>query len=275
MDRKRNKQGKAAAGEKPAANRRKPVLTARLSKREIERARPALRRHLEELLPAMSLKKWQSVGAKEEQRDTLAELIEIVGDFLASNGYRVPSNSSLERSPIEQKLWNDIDGLITPDFRERLRSGAWREVPPRDVPASLVEQVVRHMDIISRDPEALLSRAYCALLYASEQRAQNRLATAFEHLAMGAAFLARGIVCQHAAGPSAGGDAKARNNPAKAESITASKILWQEREDGKHPKLRTEEQFALEVMRRWPLLSSISATKGRSTKWREEARKRK
>ena len=40
---------------------------------------------------------------------------------------------------------------------------------------------------------------------------------------------------------------------AKAEALK----LWIERNEGKHPNLRTVEQYAIEVARRWPVLTSI------------------
>jgi hypothetical protein len=49
--------------------------------------------------------------------------------------------------------------------------------------------------------------------------------------------------------------------------------LWQERRAGKHTKLRTDEQFATEVMRRWPVLTSSAVICGWCTKWKKEAKK--
>lgn len=48
--------------------------------------------------------------------------------------------------------------------------------------------------------------------------------------------------------------------------------LWKERYAGKHPKLRTVEQFATEVMRRWPVLKSSKVICGWSAKWSSEVR---
>ena len=72
----------------------------------------------------------------------------------------------------------------------------------------------------------------------------------------------------------AGGDAKVANNT-KAKAIAAAKAeafaLWQAREAGKHPNLRTEEQFAIECCSRWDALPSISTVMKWSTQWRKEA----
>ena len=65
---------------------------------------------------------------------------------------------------------------------------------------------------------------------------------------------------------------KARDSDGKQAAILKSKALWEEREAGKHRKLVTEDQFAMEVMRRYPELKSIASIKKRSTRWRNEAR---
>jgi hypothetical protein len=62
--------------------------------------------------------------------------------------------------------------------------------------------------------------------------------------------------------------AKDQKQQAKAEA----KKLWQERRLGGHPKLRTQEQFATEVMRRWPILTSSKVICGWCTKWNKEAK---
>lgn len=75
-----------------------------------------------------------------------------------------------------------------------------------------------------------------------------------------------------------GGRAKLAKNPeaaAKERAKTAALALWKEREAGKHPKLRTEDQFAIEVCRRWPVLTSIAVVKKWSTSWRAESRRKR
>ncbi|MFP7721408.1 hypothetical protein [Lysobacter sp. A3-1-A15] len=72
------------------------------------------------------------------------------------------------------------------------------------------------------------------------------------------------------------GSQKHVKNPeaaAKAAAKHEAKAFWLEREQGQHPKLRTEEQFAMEVIRRWPVLTSIGNVKAWSTAWRKEARR--
>jgi hypothetical protein len=68
--------------------------------------------------------------------------------------------------------------------------------------------------------------------------------------------------------------ARARNDPKQAAKAGAL-ALWIERREGKHPSLRTVEQFAIEVMRRWPVLQSSKVICGWSAKWTKQARDRK
>lgn len=56
---------------------------------------------------------------------------------------------------------------------------------------------------------------------------------------------------------------------AKAEALK----LWQDRRAGKYPKLRTNEQFAMECMRRWPVLTSAKVICGWCTEWNKAAKK--
>jgi len=55
---------------------------------------------------------------------------------------------------------------------------------------------------------------------------------------------------------------------AKAEAFE----LWQTRRAGQHKRLRTNEQFATETMRRWPVLTSSKVICGWCTAWEKEAR---
>ena len=55
---------------------------------------------------------------------------------------------------------------------------------------------------------------------------------------------------------------------AKAEALA----LWIERKNGKHPRLGTVEQFATEVMRRWPVLTSSKVICGWSTEWEKQVK---
>lgn len=83
-----------------------------------------------------------------------------------------------------------------------------------------------------------------------------------------------------------GGDARSRNAAkggngklsknatakAKADAKAEALKLWLERHAGKHPKLGTVEQFAIEVMRRWRILESSKVICGWSAKWAKQVR---
>lgn len=62
------------------------------------------------------------------------------------------------------------------------------------------------------------------------------------------------------------GHAGSEKAAAKARALE----LWKERNAGKHPKLRTVEQFATEVMRRWPVLTSPKVICGWSATWSKQ-----
>lgn len=69
---------------------------------------------------------------------------------------------------------------------------------------------------------------------------------------------------------------QAKNPMAKAKSDCKAEAfkLWQERDAGKHPALRTNDQFATECCRRWPVLTSIGTVLKWSTQWHKEAKAR-
>lgn len=64
---------------------------------------------------------------------------------------------------------------------------------------------------------------------------------------------------------------KAHANSAKSAAKAEALKLWNERRAGKHPKLRTNEQFATECMRRWPVLKSAKVVLGWCTTWNKQA----
>jgi len=64
----------------------------------------------------------------------------------------------------------------------------------------------------------------------------------------------------------------ANDRNGKQAARVEAKKLWQERHAGKHPKLRTNEQFATECMRRWPVLTSAKVICGWCTVWAKEAK---
>lgn len=67
-----------------------------------------------------------------------------------------------------------------------------------------------------------------------------------------------------------GAETKLARDPKQAAKAKAKK-LWLERRAGRHPSLRTNEQFAIECMRLWPELTSLAVIAGWCTKWNKEA----
>lgn len=68
-----------------------------------------------------------------------------------------------------------------------------------------------------------------------------------------------------------GARAKHEKDPKQVAKAGAFE-LWKERHAGQHPKLRTVEQFAMEVMRRWPVLTSSKVITQWSAAWTKSAR---
>ena len=58
----------------------------------------------------------------------------------------------------------------------------------------------------------------------------------------------------------------------KAKAKQMAFVLWRERFAGQHPKLRTNEQFAIECMRRWPVLTSAKVICNWCTDWTKAAK---
>jgi hypothetical protein len=67
-----------------------------------------------------------------------------------------------------------------------------------------------------------------------------------------------------------GAAAKNANDPKQAAKA-AARELWQQWKLGSLPKIRTTEQYAVEVMRRWPVLKSAKNICEWSAAWNKEA----
>lgn len=65
--------------------------------------------------------------------------------------------------------------------------------------------------------------------------------------------------------------AKHKNSPKRTAKEGALE-LWKERHAGKRPDLRRVQDFATEVMRRWPVLTNAKTIEGWSAKWSKEAK---
>jgi hypothetical protein len=61
----------------------------------------------------------------------------------------------------------------------------------------------------------------------------------------------------------------------KAQAKSKALELWKERHAGNHPRLRRVQDFAVEVMKRWPVLTNSKTIEGWSAKWTKQAREGK
>lgn len=84
----------------------------------------------------------------------------------------------------------------------------------------------------------------------------------------------REMVALHKRGMARRGAAARLERSPKQVAKAEVKKLWKERHDGKHPKLRTNEQFAGECMSRWPVLGSAKVILGWCTEWGKEVRQK-
>ncbi len=66
-----------------------------------------------------------------------------------------------------------------------------------------------------------------------------------------------------------------RDKDGKQAAKAMAKKLWLERRDGLHPRLKANEQFATEVMHRWPILTSSKVICGWCTDWNKQVKKTK
>lgn len=126
---------------------------------------------------------------------------------------------------------------------------AWTELqPPEDMPfhvAMLAAISAMDIDFFSRQVGVEITKGkdwHEALLGAAEQLAQVRAARL------------------------KGARVKLETDPKQAAKVDAL-ALWKEWKNAKHPRLRTTEQFAIEVMRRWPVLESAKVICGWSARW--------
>lgn len=86
-------------------------------------------------------------------------------------------------------------------------------------------------------------------------------------------WLARLVVLLDSERRRRGAMKKMKRDPVQAAKAQAFK-LWQERRAGKHPKLRTNSQFAIECMRCWPILTSHDVITGWCTEWTKQAKQK-
>lgn len=134
-----------------------------------------------------------------------------------------------------------------------------------------------------RQPHILLgSRFAIAFLLASTYRKMYKVASLdCEDLRRERLDLIRKVeyyksrVIDAAVDRSRGGREKARKDP-KFQAMRKAKRFFNEWADGKHRSIRTNDQFAMECVRRFPELTSVSyIAKNRVPAWRKERREEK
>lgn len=64
---------------------------------------------------------------------------------------------------------------------------------------------------------------------------------------------------------------KVENDPKTAAKREAF-LLWQERKDGLHPKLRRNLDFAIEVLHRWPVIKNVNTVTAWATQWEKDSK---
>lgn len=123
------------------------------------------------------------------------------------------------------------------------------------------------------DPDFMAYLAFGNLTEAQRLRKVNP-ADALESLAYGALFLTRVLGLLHQQQRKNGAARRLNNDPVQGAKAQAHE-LWRERYDGKHPKLRTNEQFAMECMRRWPdELKSLKVILGWCANWNKQEKQK-
>ena len=129
------------------------------------------------------------------------------------------------------------------------------------------------------DLRAEVASLFMKLMIArSERRNANRNIAHLDNFAMNLAnrqmALAAMLTKNHEDRKKGGHKKLEKNANARAKRVAKAGALelWIERNNGKHRRLRTVEQFATEVMRRWPILTSAKVICGWSAEWSKQVK---
>lgn len=231
------------------------------------KSKPTLRRVLKRAeADAMELliHRWASEGAIAElspaagpARDPLENLISAASELIESLGVPVPQSRAECAAAIEQRRLPVANGF-------------------KLVSINALEYDALLTPRLMRDPVLAALFAYSMFLSAQSAKEQGRPEVALDFVASGSIPLARACSIAESTEAEAlrakGGRAKHARSGGKVEAKEKAKELWRERLAGQHPKLRTNEQFALEVCRRWPVLTSVETVKKWCTAWHKEER---
>jgi hypothetical protein len=225
------------------------------SRKERRESQKALSRALEQA-DHLDDDKLASIVDAAARIDPLAHLIEETEKLIRSLGIRVPASGQECREIIIDRFF---DGK-----------------PPDSPSMDAVKRMAVQFPQMVSDPVVASVQAYELLMAAKAARDDGEPGIAVRLLADGAWFLARG--CTNAATAAAesvrekGAAARHAADPVQVAKCAAYEF-WNERETGNHPRLRTEEQFAMEALRRWPVLTSAETVKKWSAQWRREKKR--
>lgn len=186
----------------------------------------------------------------------------------------------------EKTILGLLGSLTSRDWRARQAERRDAESRRQEAEARLDRRIERAAARAMTQDKALLARRYAeaiARLAALEKLtrtlrfANDRVTYSAEfhrHMAQtakeGEAKIALELIEIHRVRQRVARD-RLRKDPKQAAKAGAL-ALWNDRRAGKHPKLRTVEQYALEVMRRWPVLTSAKVICGWSAKWTKDVR---
>ena len=100
---------------------------------------------------------------------------------------------------------------------------------------------------------------------------ESRIANAREAAARDVAKEYMGKSLAHDAARKRGAVSRLANDKDGKQAAKAGALaLWKERQAGQHPRLRTVEQFAVEVCRRWPVIATVDTPRKWAAAWKRE-----
>ena len=208
--------------------------------------------------------------------DSLELLILHVQEIFAHEGWTLPPVEkwgwpSVKKSPRYPSDWpRDGQWEAIHKAAEKMRSGGLSRENFCLGTTRLIDNVLTLGD----SPLILGLIVYYRLLFARRIR-KTEPGMAINLVAHCGLMLARMVVLLDSERKRRGAINKMKRDPVQAAKARSFE-LWQERRAGRHPKLRTNEQFATECTRRWPDdLKSAKVILGWCTEWNKAAKARK
>lgn len=206
-----------------------------------------------------------------EARNGFTEAMEIISITLPKAFAKTDGPTFDE---VNKRIINEIYGpmLDDPDFTEPAFETLKREIFEQGRCINLIQEVVAYCVFAVRaffsEQETLAWSYACDARYWTGVVMMAAKSRGLPDPAATARMLAtmRSTQAREAAA------AMLARNPKQAAKTEAFK-LWQERYAGQHPRLRTNEQFAIECMRRWPVLTSSKVITGWCTEWNKQSKR--